>query len=228
MKNPDHYDAVFISDIHMGNRFADICKLRGFLDLLRDRVEVLYLVGDIFDAWRDCRPQDFMGLFAGFKRLVFVRGNHDERFAGPENPFPFAAIDSEVLTWGDKTGLVTHAHFFDEKFENTSLSGRIADSLIYFLSGLIGKDLKNMIGAAGSKYSQKIEDETAKMAGLFKYDFVVIGHTHYGGDRIVRGIRLFNLGSWLTEPYALFRCGDRLAMKKIVADDFLPGPGDFF
>lgn len=228
MKNPEHYDAVFISDIHLGNRFADIERLRCFLDFLKERVEVLYLVGDIFDAWRDCRPQDFIGLFSGFKRLVFVRGNHDERFAGPENPFPFGAIDSEVLTWRDKTGLVTHAHFFDDKFENTPWWGRIADSLTYGISRLIGKDLKKMIGTAGNKYSQKIEDEAAKMAGLFKYDFVVIGHTHYGGDRTVRGIRLFNLGSWLTEPYALFRCGDRLAMKKIAADDFLPGEDDFF
>lgn len=228
MKNPDRYDAVFISDIHFGNRFADTGRLRVFLDLLRDRVEALYLVGDIFDAWRNCSPQDFTGLFAGFKRLVFIRGNHDGRFAGPDNPFPGAAIDSEVLTWRGRPGLVTHAHFFDEEFENTPWWGRIADSLTYFLSGLLGKDLKKMIGAAGSKYSEKIEDETAKMAGLFKYDFVVMGHTHYGGDRTVRGIRLFNLGSWLTEPYALFKCGDRLAMKKIAADDFFPGPDDFF
>lgn len=224
---PRHFDAVFISDLHLGNAFVDVTLLRNFLDAIRPRTDVLYLVGDIFDAWRHCNPSDFIELFQGFKKIVFIRGNHDCQFAGPSNPLPTPAIDGEKMTWNGRSGVVTHAQIFDANFDKASRWAVFTDTLIYWFSRLIRLDVKKHLGAIGRNYSDRIEKSCCTISRVFAEDFVIIGHTHYGGERVVGEVKLFNLGSWLTDPFALFKSGDDYVFRKITADALLPASEEF-
>lgn len=225
-ENIKHYDAVFISDLHLGNDFVNIPLLRKFLETIKDHTACLYLVGDIFDSWRHCKPSDYIDMFHGFKKIVYVRGNHDGQFAGQKNPLPEPAVDSEQICWNGKAGAVTHAHYFDAKFAKSSWWATSLDAIIYRVSRLINFDLKESLGQIGRNYSNKIE-ESCSIGRLFAVDFMIIGHTHYGSERVVNGVRLFNLGSWLTEPFALFKANDSYSFQKVTADSLVPEPEEF-
>lgn len=222
-----HYEAVFISDLHLGNDFVDVELLKKFLQTIKEKTAALYLVGDVFDSWRHCKPAKFLEMFEGFNKIVFIMGNHDGAFAGAENPLNSPAIISEILCWNKINGIVTHAHLFDPHFENSSWWATLLDALIYKVSRLINYDLKESLGKIARDYSAKIEENSSLASEEFHGDFMIIGHTHYGGDRIVNGVRLFNLGSWLTEPFAFFKKGDSFVFKKIEENALLPSESDF-
>jgi UDP-2,3-diacylglucosamine pyrophosphatase LpxH len=221
------YDAVFISDLHLGNLFADIRLLGQFLSQIRDKTATLYLVGDIFDSWRHCETKDFIDLFKDFNEIVYISGNHDGVFAEAQNPLPGQAIEGQKLSWNGKTGLITHAHFFDQHFDKDSWWAKVTDAAIYNISRLIHCDIKAKLGKIGENYSARIEKSCSQMGRLFGADYMIIGHTHYGGERNVNGIRLFNLGSWITQPYALFKAGNQYSMLAVTALKPLPENGDF-
>ena len=206
--NNFQYDAVYISDLHLGNRFVDQDLLKQFLAGIKTQTRALYLVGDIFDAWRSCVPGDYLEMFSGFNEIIYIRGNHDGAFAEAQNPLPGAAVDSQKICWNGKNGVVTHAHLFDANFDKDSLWSRLADAAIYRFSRMIHCDLKANLGKIGENYSRKIEQSCAQIGQVFAVDFMIIGHTHYGGAKTLDGIKIFNLGSWLTVPYALFKAGD--------------------
>lgn len=221
------YDAVFISDLHLGNGFVDLSLLKNFLTDIKGRTARLFLVGDIFDLWRGCRPSEFADLFTGFEKIIYIRGNHDGINADSDNPFPDAAVDSELLKLGDRKGIVTHAHFFDANFDKDSLWARIADAAIYRVSRILNWDIKAHLGFIGQNYSDKIENSAATIGEMFGMNFMIIGHTHYGGSKLLKGIRLFNLGSWITRPYALFLRDNRYCFSPIKTGESLPDEKEF-
>ncbi|GAB4272567.1 MAG: UDP-2,3-diacylglucosamine diphosphatase [Candidatus Rifleibacteriota bacterium] len=221
------YEAVFISDLHLGNDFVNIDLLQKFLTVIKPETETLYLVGDIFDTWRNCDPQKFLYLFEGFRKIVYLKGNHDGRFAGIDNPFPENAIISERLEWQNFSGIVTHAHLFDPHFHKSSWWAKLLDSIIYMVSRIIGVDIKNNLGRIGKNYSDEIEKSASMSAKVFKADFMIIGHTHYGGERRLNGVRLFNLGSWITKPFALFRKGNQFSFIEVSNKKLIPGEVEY-
>ncbi|EKD81342.1 MAG: hypothetical protein ACD_39C01853G0001, partial [uncultured bacterium] len=128
--------------------------------------------------------------------------------AETHNPLPGTAVDSQKICWNGKNGVVTHAHLLDANFAKDSLWSRFADAAIYRFSRMIHCDLKAKLGKIGANYSSKIEQSCAQISQVFAIDFMIIGHTHYGGEKTRDGLKIFNLGSWLTVPYALFQAGD--------------------
>ncbi len=84
---PQHYRALFLSDIHLGTRG---CQAGLLLDFLRVHdAETVYLVGDIVDGWRLRKgwhwPQEHNNVVQKLlrkarkgARIVYVSGNHDE------------------------------------------------------------------------------------------------------------------------------------------------------
>ena len=221
-----NFDTVFISDLHLGNQFVDIQLLEEFLDKIKDTSETLCLVGDVFDSWRNCNPNNFEYLFKDFSNVQYVIGNHDRPFAN-KNPFNQKAVDSLALDWNETPGIITHGHLFDPNFNHTSLLGRLADSAIYNLSKLIGKDLKNCIQTWTDKYGKKLETTGSSSAELFFSKIIIMGHTHSGGFREINNTKIYNLGSWLTEPWAFFKQAEKYAFKKIEKNSLLPNEKDF-
>ena len=86
-KQPVHYRAVFISDVHLGYTG---CSATYLLDFLRSTTcDYLYLVGDIIDIWQMKKkifwPQahndvvrTILGKAKHGTRIIYIPGNHDE------------------------------------------------------------------------------------------------------------------------------------------------------
>ncbi len=82
------YRSLFLSDVHLG---AHGCRTGQVLDFLqRNDAETIYLVGDIFDAWRPIRAKwspehdavihTLMARSRAGTRIVYLPGNHDSIF----------------------------------------------------------------------------------------------------------------------------------------------------
>ena len=83
----ERYRAIFISDLHLGARDAQVEFLHDFLS--RTVSDYLYLVGDILDLWKlkrgwywPARNNDVVRLVldkaAAGTRVIYIPGNHDE------------------------------------------------------------------------------------------------------------------------------------------------------
>lgn len=220
------FTSVFISDTHLGNQFADINTLEKFLAHLKNKTDKLYLVGDIFDAWRTTDIQKYAYLFDGFKNVSYILGNHDLQFA-IQNPFHLIASKAEILAIGKRNGVVTHGHFFDSPTNRGSAIGIILDKLVYNISSCIGWNLRDLTTFMRKRIAAKLEKNVAEKATVFGKDFVILGHTHEGGVTIINDTRIFNLGSWLSIPWAFYITGeDKYAIRKIEKDNLFPKSQD--
>ncbi len=87
-KQVRHYNALFLSDLHLG---ANGCRADGLLDFLQAHTaDTIYLVGDVFDVWRPLgstwRDQhhaivnDLLERARAGARIVYTPGNHDAFF----------------------------------------------------------------------------------------------------------------------------------------------------
>ena len=120
-----HYRAIWISDVHLGTKHAQVGKL---LEFLRDTESAhLYIVGDFIDGWQLRRKwfwdDDYNTLIQKLlrknrkhTRVTFITGNHDEfleKFFG----IAFGTVrlaERAVHTGVDgKQYLVIHGHQFD-------------------------------------------------------------------------------------------------------------------
>lgn len=92
MTSGNHLRSVFISDLHMGYKGADIGSLNAFLR--KSQFQHLYLVGDILDGWKleqrwywSQDYSDFLDILMDLKRrnvrITVLTGNHDERLREP-------------------------------------------------------------------------------------------------------------------------------------------------
>lgn len=224
--NNREYTSVFISDTHLGNRFSDIKLLEKYLTELKAKTDQLYLVGDIFDAWRTNNVQQFTYLFKDFNNITYITGNHDLQFS-THNPLNLVAIKAEEISIGNKNGIATHGHFFDSKINRGSTLGILLDKLLYLISSRIGWNLRDLTVFMRKRIALKLEQNVAEKASMFCKNFVIMGHTHEGGIEIIENTRIFNLGSWLNTPWAFYITRDnKYAMKKIERQNLLPESSD--
>jgi UDP-2,3-diacylglucosamine pyrophosphatase LpxH len=122
------YRSIFISDVHLGTRDCKAEALNNFLK--HNTCEILYLVGDIIDAWRIQQNKwrwkqshtnvvrRIMGHAKRGTRVIYVAGNHDE-FLRPLIPLGIGFGLIEVVNQTEHIGvdtkhyLVTHGDLFD-------------------------------------------------------------------------------------------------------------------
>lgn len=119
------YRAIFISDVHLGTRTAQVERLMEFLRW--HEADVIYLVGDIVDFWRVRRgpfwPQSHNDIIQKLlrkvrkgTRIVFIPGNHDESlrdYAGMHFGGIEIALNTVHTTRAGKRYVVMHGDEFD-------------------------------------------------------------------------------------------------------------------
>ena len=119
------YRSVWISDVHLGTRHAQVGALLAFLRQVECRY--LYLVGDIFDGWQlkskwhwhdeyNVLIQKLLRKSRKETQIIYITGNHDEfleRFLNIN--FGSVVLAREVIHTGadGKRYLVLHGHQFD-------------------------------------------------------------------------------------------------------------------
>ena len=226
-----NYLAIWISDVHLGTKHAQVGRL---LEFLRDtECAHLYIVGDFIDGWQLRRTwywiDDYNTLIQKLlrknrkhTRVTFITGNHDEfleKFFG----IPFGAVrlvDRAVHVGADgKQYLVIHGHQFDGLAHFNRLLERVGTVLydkILDINVWVNR-IRRSLGfgywsfasyiklraKSAVKYVTDYEDAMLQFGRKSGMAGVICGHIHRPEIRQVGDMTYMNCGDWVENCTAL-------------------------
>ena len=222
---PLKYRAIWISDVHLGSKYA---QAEFLLDFLRNtECEYLYLVGDIVDLWAMRKsvnwPQShnnvvrtILGKAKHGTKIVYIPGNHDcllRDFEGQR--FGEVVIKNQVIhtTADGKRMLVTHGDEFDNVIRCSGLMnllGNLGYDMLMWLNkihnqvrSLCGRPywslasyLKHRVKNA-REYIKRFEKVVANEAKAQNLDGLICGHLHRAEITHIDGVLYCNDGDWV-------------------------------
>jgi UDP-2,3-diacylglucosamine pyrophosphatase LpxH len=208
------YDALVISDIHLG---SDNCQARAlvrFLEAIRHGempTRRLVLNGDVFDSidFRRLKKQHWKVLSLLRKlsdeiEIVWINGNHDGPSEIISHLLGVTVRDEIVIETGGRRVLLLHGHRFDEFIERYPLTSKLADYLYRWLQRLdkshtIARTAKHN-SKAFLRCTQKIQESAVGYAADLGCDAVCCGHTHHPVAATEGPVQYFNGGCWTERP----------------------------
>ncbi len=232
------YDAIVISDLHLGSDVCQAKQLVRFLDRIKDDLVVtreLILNGDVFDSWdfRRLKKNHWKVLsiirsLSDRVKIVWTTGNHDEPADASTVAHLIGAeiFEQYILESGHRRILIFHGHIFDNFITDHPIVTHVVD----FFYGFLHKIDKSFRLSRWAKHtsktflrcSAKIETEAKKYAAKFGCDTVLCGHTHLERSSIGDGISYFNSGSWCEQPCTYLTIEDG----KVESHHFSASAGD--
>ena len=238
-------ETVFVADVHRGLKAGDPAEReRRFVRFLKgldaERVEALYLLGDIWDFWyeyRDVIPREGIRVVAQLIRLLdegvkvyFFPGNHDvwcysffEQLGIRKLEQPWRTEIGGArfcLGHGDGLGGASLGYrILLWVFHNRTLQ-RLFSALHPTLAFRFGTDWSNSNRRAHGEYHFRGADEplyrfALKEDGRERADYFIFGHYHDAVDeRLPSGGRLIVLKDWISGscPHAVFD-GETLSVR---------------
>lgn len=224
------YRSVFVSDVHLGCRFARPAK---FLRFLNEAPPChLYLVGDIIDGWRLRRRWRWVSdyghilnrlleLAALGTQIHYTPGNHDEFARDLANRFGPVRIADEFIhaTADGRQFVVLHGDRFDRierRARWISFAGCMAQDLWNGVNDAMYPQRRrlraadwslstpvNRLVSQGSKRIAGIEKRLADHARAREVSGVICGHTHAPCVRRINDVLYCNTGDWVENHTAL-------------------------
>jgi UDP-2,3-diacylglucosamine pyrophosphatase LpxH len=226
-----NYRSIWISDVHLGTRHAQVARL---LEFLRDtECEHLYIVGDFIDGWQLRRKwfwtEDYNVLIQKLlrknrkqTRVTVLTGNHDEfleQFFGL-NFGGMRLVERVIHRAADgKRYLVLHGHQFDGLAHFNRLLDRVGSVLyekILDLNVWVNR-VRRMFGfgywsfasyiklkaKSAVKYVSDYEAALVQFATRSQVQGVICGHIHRPEIRRVGEVMYMNCGDWVENCTAL-------------------------
>ena len=232
------YRTIFVSDLHLGTKFADA---KSFLDFLKNtESKSLYLVGDIIDGWAIKRKvkwkqshsdviQKLLRKARKGTKIHYIPGNHDE-FLRSFLPLVLGdnitiSNEAEYEDVKKRRYLITHGDFFDAITMTKKWIAVLGDygyDLLLHLNAPIRK-IRRLLGIKKewslSKYVKDnikssvnfITDFENILSNYVKqkgYDGVICGHIHKAEIKDINEIRYLNCGDWVESCTALVETMD--------------------
>jgi len=222
-----------ISDVHLG--FVG-CRAKELLRYLKSiDPEILILNGDFIDIWQfrsyyfptshsKVLQRIFKYVSSG-KQVYYLTGNHDEllrKYSGLQLG-NFVLDDKLVLELDGKKHWFFHGDIFDISIHGAKWLAKLG-SLGYELMILLNKLVNfflELMGREKSSFSQNLKratkrgvkklhnyEVTAAEVGVENgYDFVINGHSHQPGIKVIRtdkgSVTYVNSGDWVESLTAL-------------------------
>lgn len=222
---PRRVRALFISDVHLGTKGAQVEALLEFLKYYD--AETIYLVGDIVDGWRlkqvwhwpqthNDVAQKLLRKARKGARIIYVPGNHDE-FLRDFYGTHFGGIEvreTAIHVAADgKRYLVIHGDAFDMVIHHAKWLAYAGD-WAYALAMAVSRRVNWVRRRLGFTYWSlsswakqrvkhavnfigKFEDTLIAEAGRHGVDGIVCGHIHCPALRQIRNLTYVNSGDWV-------------------------------
>ncbi|MFI4874167.1 MAG: UDP-2,3-diacylglucosamine diphosphatase [Blastopirellula sp. JB062] len=234
MKN-SRVRTLFISDVHLGCRYA---RVEPLLDLLnRHDPEYVYIVGDFIDGWRLRKRWHWEPIYNAIlsrlfdmseagSRICYAPGNHDDFLRDFRFNFGFVEIADEFIHRcpRGRRFLVTHGDKFDQvesKAKWLSVCGSFAYDSLCWLNQRINHWLryfkmrslplaamvKKRVKAAVTFVSD-FETNLVNHARDLQCNGVVCGHIHTPALDQRDDITYCNTGDWIENATALVEYED--------------------
>ena len=208
-------DALFISDIHLGNKG---CNSKELLEILKTyKPKYLFIVGDFIDGWllkkRHYWTQDFTNVIRKIlsyskkgTKVIYITGNHDDflRHYVPLSLGPNIEIVDEYV-WNNY--YISHGDLFDGVVSLKwlgilgSIGYETAITVDRFIKKLgvkksLSKWLKVKVKNA-VKFITAFETQLIYQAKKRNCDGVICGHIHTPENKIIDNIHYLNCGDWI-------------------------------
>ena len=225
------YNAIFISDVHMGTKHAQVDKLLTFLKETECRH--LYIVGDLIDGWELKRkwywPQSHNDVVQKILRkarkgteIIYVPGNHDEglrRYIGTHfGGIEVRPTDIYEAVNGDKY-LVLHGDSFDNVMLYARWLAHVGDHAYDLVLRLntVFNGLRRLMGLRywslssylkirvknAVQFISEFERVLANEAQKVGVQGVICGHIHHAEMKQYGDIIYMNDGDWVESCTAL-------------------------
>jgi UDP-2,3-diacylglucosamine pyrophosphatase LpxH len=208
------FDALIISDLHLGSKNCQARLLTRFLDDLHDgRTESrrLILNGDMFDSidFRRLKKHHWKVLSLIRKlsdrvEIVWINGNHDGPAEFVSHLLGVEVRDELILKSGDRLILLHHGHRFDQFIEDHPVLTAVGDLTYRVLQRI---DKSHTVARAAKRKSKiflrcaaRIESESIEYARQLGCDAVCCGHTHLAVANEAGPIPYYNSGCWTEKP----------------------------
>ncbi len=231
-----HFRSIWISDIHLGTRG---CKAEMLLDFLRrTESDYLYLVGDLFDAWRMRKRwywrqthndviQKLLRKARKGTRVFYIPGNHDEIFRDfARHRFGRVAVLNDAIHTGadGRRYLVLHGDQYDGVVKYAKWLASAGDTAYHvalvvntwFNAGRrrLGFSYWSLSAFLKHKvknaveYISRFEHAVVADARRRHVDGVICGHIHSAEIRDIGGFLYMNDGDWVESCTALVEHAD--------------------
>jgi UDP-2,3-diacylglucosamine pyrophosphatase LpxH len=229
--DPQHFRALFISDVHLGARG---CQADRLLDFLRwHDADTIYLVGDIVDGWalrsgwywpqtHNDIVQKLLRKARKGARIIYVPGNHDEfmreyygtHFGGIE------VVENTIHVAKDgQRYLVIHGDLFDLVVTQARWLALLGDKAYDFalVVNRVFNEVRRKLGFGYWSLSQwaklkvknavsyigEYEKTLVSEAQRHSAEGVICGHIHHAAIHDEFGIRYINCGDWVESCTAI-------------------------
>lgn len=208
------FDAIILSDIHLGSSNCQAKSLCRFLEMV-DQAEIattrLILNGDVFDSIDFRRLNKHHWKILSLIRklsdridIIWISGNHD---GSPEIISHLLGVtieDEYILKSGDRDVLFLHGHIFDDFIDAHPILTWLADCIYLLLQKIDQTHYFAKLAKKGSKTflrcAQKIEDGAIDRARKKACSIVCCGHTHQALAKLDQPIAYYNSGCWTELP----------------------------
>ena len=226
-----HYPAIWLSDIHLGDRD---CKAEFLLDFLNNTsCDKLYLVGDMIDLWAMKRsffwPSSHHAVLRKIiamanlgTRIIYIPGNHDglvREIIGDSVLNVEIHKDYIHTTQAGKKLLLMHG----DEFDHTVLCSRWIKIIGYTTYSLLirlnrwGNKIRKLLGlpywSMAYYIKNRVKNARKAIAAFEKaaadeamrrgVDGIICGHIHQPEIRSIDGVLYCNDGDWIESCTAL-------------------------
>lgn len=231
MAKARHWRSIWISDVHLGTRHAQVGALLEFLR--RSRSDYLYIVGDLVDGWELRRRwywsddhntliQKLLRRVRKGTRVTYITGNHDE-FLEPFVGLRFGRLhltrETIHVAADGRRYLVVHGHQFDGLTHFNRLLERVGSRLYTWILDLnlwlnrirrrlglgywsVAAHLKQRAKQA-VQYVTRFEASMLRLAEAKGVDGIICGHIHRPEVRRIGALDYLNCGDWVESCTAL-------------------------
>jgi len=208
------YDAIIISDTHLGSDNCQARQLTRFLEAIHDGdmpTQRLILNGDVFDSidFRRLKKHHWKVLSLLRKlsdriEISWINGNHDGPAEIVSHLLGVEVRDEMIFESGSKRVLLHHGHRFDEFIDNHPILTALADVVYRLLQKLDRSHHFAKLAKRKSKIflrcAGKIEAKSIELARKMHCDFVCCGHTHHALISKHEEVTYCNSGCWTEKP----------------------------
>lgn len=227
--------SIFISDLHLGSRYARVEELLCLLG--RHSPEHVFLVGDFIDAraihvsphWSpryDAVFNRLAELAAGGTSISYTPGNHDDYLRHVEVVSGDVTVQDQFMhhTVDGRRVAVLHGDQFDQVEHRAhwlSLFGSFLYTVLLAIDRAMNHVLR-LLGCRPRRLSRWLKQTTKRIvqwisgfegkvldhAQRTDCDVIVCGHIHIPSVRRLPGRLYFNLGDWIENTTALLEYAD--------------------
>ncbi len=225
------FRSIWISDVHLGTKHAQVDLL---LDFLREsECRYLYIVGDLIDGWElkakwfwrdeyNVLIQKLLRKSRKQTRVIYITGNHDEFLEEFSNlRFGSVTLARQAIHVGadGKRYLVIHGHQCDGLAHFNRLLDRIGSRFYNWILdlNLYFNRVRRSLGFGywsvaaylkfkakqAVKYASDYEQTIAQMARKQNVHGVICGHIHRAEIKKIGDVQYLNSGDWVESCTAL-------------------------